>query len=70
MWVQQWGSVITFGQVGLQTVFSNKAVPLVGFCDWVGLQAIFHNCSWLGGSQAVLPDVMVLLAGCCVEAWL
>lgn len=53
----------------VHAVFPGKGVPLDGFCDWAELEAMLHNCSYLGKPQAVLLDETVLLAGLCVEAW-
>lgn len=36
---------------GLQVRFPGKAVPLVRFSDWAGIQIMPHNCSWLGKSS-------------------
>lgn len=62
------GSAITSGPVRSQAVLPGVVMPLVGLHHRTGLWAEFCNCPRIGwvGSETVLPDWMLLLAGHCV----
>lgn len=52
-WGYWLGSLVTSGQAGLQALFPGRVVPLVGFCNLAGMQAILCHCYWLSGASAL-----------------